>query len=365
MGLVNQIGLAVALAFCGVKTLPGLDFSFQVVDGQGRPVSGVVLRVECSEPNAAPIRAETDHQGVARGTYDVAVCEPVIVSLAKEGYEAYGSGFRQRYVLRRKLDRGAELARILKLDDSIQLEGLREILSSDASRNREALTDGIFYHEARLRAKLLTLAQEPMVAEAARNFLAMIAVPEDVRFIMDLPTPTGSRAFEERWRYAVATALVGSTDSGAEKFLRRCALNQYGDRWVDAGAIQTLMLTGTATSRKILEEARRQNTFQTARIDRALAYLDSAPAPLSGGDLPLLAERVADAIRIGKWQGNSPPRFNAAGDKALVQLTFQTGSDRLGYEATLHKVDRMWTLRAARQTHQAFAPMITAPIRKP
>jgi hypothetical protein len=359
---MKQRFLAV-LTFCLADTLFGVDFSIQVVDGLGRMLSGVRVVVDCASSKAR-IRTESDEQGIARGTYDAAVCEPESVSVAKEGYEAYSSGFRQRYVVRRELNGAAELARVMKLDEADQLDALREILGSNISTAHQTFADRVFYHEARLRNDLRILAQEPMVAEAARALLSMIAVPEDVLFIMRLPTPSDSVGFEERWRYAVAAALVGSPDPMAESFLRRCALNQYQDRWVDAGAIETLMLTGSARSRTILEEAQRLNSFQASRIARALAYLDGGPPALSGPDLSVIAERVANAIRIGKWQGNGSPRFNEAGDKALVALTFRTESDRYGYEATFHRIEGEWTLRAAQQTYQAFAPTTVAPVRK-
>jgi hypothetical protein len=59
---------------------------------------------------------------------------------------------------------------------------------------------------------------------------------------MQLSRPPESSIFGDRWRYAVATSLVSPDDEDEWSFLRRCALNEFNDRWVDAGAIQTLKL---------------------------------------------------------------------------------------------------------------------------
>jgi hypothetical protein len=164
------------------------------------------------------------------------------------------------------------------------------------------------------------------------------------------------------WRYAAATALV-SPDSDEEwAFLRACAFNEYDDGWADAAAIQTLKLTGSPRSRIILEAASQKNRARTARITAALDYMRSNPAPLAGTNLDVLAERVARAIGRGTWRGNSAPQMNEAGNKALINFTFQTSMDRLIYTGTFHKVDGSWILRGARETYQAFAPAPAGPV---
>jgi hypothetical protein len=62
------------------------------------------------------------------------------------------------------------------------------------------------------------------------------------------------------------------------------------------------------------------------------------------------------ALAIGPSEGNGAPRYNQAGDKALVDLTFHAGGDRLWYTATFHKVDGVWILRGAHESFQAYAP---------
>ena len=91
-------------------------------------------------------------------------------------------------------------------------------------------------------------------------------------------------------------------------------------------------------------------------IDRAVEYIDSKPPALTGTDLAAVAKQAAQALRLGTWIENRAPRFNESGDKALVDLTFQSGVDYLVYTATFHRVEGTWTLRGVHETLQAFAP---------
>ena len=189
----------------------------------------------------------------------------------------------------------------------------------------------------------------------------MIAESDDLKLIVNLPSPVPS-AFSERWRYVVATALVNPEHEDEWMFLRRCAINEFNDRWVDAGAIQSLKLTASPRSRAMLEEALGKSQAQASRIAEALAYTKVNGAPLESADLSALAERVAQVLKIGIWDGNGAPRFNEAGDKALVDLKFHSSLDLLIYTATFHKIDVTWKLRGVHETYQAFAP--SAPIRR-
>jgi hypothetical protein len=202
---------------------------------------------------------------------------------------------------------------------------------------------------------LRELARDPDVTVEARDVLSFIGVPEDLRLIMQLaPPPLKGYTFPDRWRYNVVTAVLNPESEDEWTFLRRCALNEFGDRWVDDGAIQTLKLIASPRSREILEEAQMRNSGRPLSIARALEYLRSNPGPLAGQDLVALAMRVADVIKIGTWQGNDKPRYNASGDKALVDFNFHSGSDRLVHTATFHKIDGVWKLRGARETSQVF-----------
>jgi hypothetical protein len=323
----------------------------------GRPISGVDVEVQCwSGKQAISLNFKSDQAGMVYGIYDAALCEPSSVSVDKPGYQKYFSGFRERYILKRQFTADG-VDRIVKFDSVNQLTDLRELL---AGENR--FQDSLFYYEARLRPILRILAQEPEVTKPARDLLSLIAEPEDLHLIMQLPPPPKSTVLPDRWIYAVVTALVGPDDEDEWSFLERCAANEFNDRWVDAGAIQTLRLTGTARSEKILEQVRLKNPVRATLIARALDYIKSNPrAVLADTDLEALARRVAQALNIGTWEGNHPPRFNEGRDKALVDLTFQTGSDYLVYTATFHSISGTWTLRGVHETSQAFRGSGTLP----
>jgi hypothetical protein len=83
----------------------------------------------------------------------------------------------------------------------------------------------------------------------------------------------------------------------------------------------------------------------------------------NNADLKALAEYVAKLLTIGTWKGNGSQRFNRAGDKALIDFTFQTAEDHLVYTATFHRIDGLWTLRGANETFQAFAPSFASGVK--
>lgn len=154
----------------------------------------------------------------------------------------------------------------------------------------------------------------------------------------------------------MATALVDPDGEDEWAFLRSCALNEFNDRWVEYGAIQTLKLTASSRSQAILEEALQKNQTRARQIASALDYIKSSPQTLRDTDLEALANRAAEVMKVGIWVGSGTPRLNEAGDKALVDFTFQTSMDRLVYTATFHRRDGVWALRGANETAQAFAP---------
>jgi len=75
---------------------------------------------------------------------------------------------------------------------------------------------------------------------------------------------------------------------------------------------------------------------------------------LSDEDIVVAGRKVAQVIKIGKWQGNKPPQYNEKKDKALVACEFIAGRDLLVHTATFHKVDGKWRLRGVRETMQAL-----------
>jgi hypothetical protein len=162
--------------------------------------------------------------------------------------------------------------------------------------------------------------------------------------------------FKDRWRYWVATFLLNPEGEGEWSFLRRCSLNEFDDRWVAAGAIQSLKLIASARSKEILDEVRAQKGPRSDTVAEALEYVQSNSGLPAGRDLEALAAQVAQIVKVGTWKGNEPPRYSKAANKAFVDLKFHSGLDGLTYTATFHKLGDVWVLRGVRETQQQFAP---------
>lgn len=203
------------------------------------------------------------------------------------------------------------------------MDGLREILAGEFSEQLTEIQDGMLYYEAELRPVLRVLTQDPLVTLDAREFLLLLGDPGDRRFIMQLPPLAGDDSnFKNRWLYWVSATLVNPETEAEWTLLREFAINKF--RPSDATA--------------------------------ALRYAESHPGSRRDQDLVKLAADVAQVIKIGKWEGNDLPRYNRAGDKALVDFHFHAGLDALTYTATFHRIDDMWELRGVRETRQGFAP---------
>ncbi|HEV1285762.1 MAG TPA: hypothetical protein VNU44_10635 [Bryobacteraceae bacterium] len=251
-----------------------------------------------------------------------------------------------------------EVSRVASLDGVSQTKALQILLTDRSSE--DGLTDLVFYHEGRLRGSLQDLLSDSTVGDAARRYAAIIGDPDDLRLMVRLGPATERRAFENRWAYGVACALLEPESDQEWAFLRKAAFNDFEDRWVDAGAIQTRKLIASPRSRQILEEAQKANASRANLIARALAYIQTNPAPLADQDLEKLAKRVAQAVTIGKWEGNGRPRYNQTRDRALVDISFRLPEDALTYTATFQHVEGVWKLRGVRETLQAF--ILSAPI---
>jgi len=335
--------------------LAAAEFTVRIVDGLGRPVPAVNVEVYCDSKTAElrPLQFMSDQNGAIHGTYDDGMCKPASVSIEKQGYQGYLTGFRDRYILQRVLSE-PDLPRIARLPGDELEQELSEALAGAPSSYRK-FADSIFYYEAQLRPALWDLARHPELTLRVRQTLSMIAAPDDLHLIMRLDPPPAAGAFGDRWRYQVATSLVNPDSEEEWSFLRRCAFNEFDDRWADAGAIQTLKLTASQRSQTILEEAKKANPTRAAQIEKALAYIRANPIALANADLEALGKAVAQVVTIGNWGGNGAPRFNQAGDKALIDFTFQTAEDRYGYTATFHRAEGLWTLRGVHESYQAFA----------
>jgi hypothetical protein len=243
------------------------------------------------------------------------------------------------------------VGRIAALDGPAQRKALRALLSGSYLEQHESL-GCLFYYGDRLRAPLRVLQRDPKLGRLALALLFFLGEPDLLRTLL-VPPPSRPT---NRWAYDVVCSMLEPASEEEWAFLRKAALNGFSDRWVDNGAIQTLKLIASPRSRQILEEAGQRNPERAEEVATALRYIRSNPRPLSEVNLDALARRTADAVRIGKWEGNRPPQYNEARDKALVDFRFIAGSDRLTYTGTFHSVGGVWRLRGVRETMQELRP---------
>jgi hypothetical protein len=358
--------LTLLLFFISVRTatVSAANVSARVIDGLGHPVHNAVVDIhwlkvvsKSDVRRIALVKLVSDRNGIVRGTYDettVPAGENIWVEVSKAGYSGYRTtGLQPEFVLKREFG-AADVRRIAALKGEAQVAELRELLAAHFDDSGEPLHALVFVQEQRFRPALRALIKDPKVGTAAGQLLAFIGVPDDVRLVLDHAPPAKGEPFENRWAYGVACALLEPTTEKEWAFLRNCALNTYNDRWVDAGAIQTLKLIASPRSQQILREAGKTNKDRANYIGKALRYIESAPPPLSDEDLIAAGKKVAQAVRIGNWQGNKEPRFNEKGDKALVECEFIAGRDLFIYTATFHEVDGRWKLRRLRETMQVL-----------
>jgi hypothetical protein len=247
-----------------------------------------------------------------------------------------------------------DVLRIAALQGKTQQKELRKLLIHLPNQYRR-FHESVFYAGAKLRSPLRALVQDSKVGTVAADFLTLIGQPEDLHFIIQHPPPRSKRDFRPyRWAYGVACSLLDPITEEEWSFLRSSALNTYKDGWAATGAIQTLKLIASPRSRELLEETQKQNQLSARAVATALDYIRSEPSPLTASTPEELAARVAQAIKIGKWEGNGEPRYNEGNDKALVNLQFSSGRDLLFYTATLYKIDNIWRLRGVREIAQAL-----------
>jgi hypothetical protein len=349
------------------------EFSVQLNDGLSRPVPGVTVEVyrlqksaDGEEQKIELGRALSDTNGVARGLYDkssIPTNGSFSVALSKEGYAGYAAGPQVNYILKR-LFRAADVPRILKLPVDAQRRELRELLAGEMDPAGPPLNELIFAGESLARPTLRWLLGDPQVGAQAGELLAFIGHPEDVRLLVQYaPEPNGEPAVN-RWTYAVASALLEPSGEREWSFLKRCAADNYSDRWVDTGAIRTLRLIASPRSRQILEDVRKLNPYRTNEVDQAVAYINSQPGPLTGKDAGSAAEKLAQALGTGTWMGNEPPRYDDLRDAALVDCNFLLeGTQFLVFTATLHREGQEWRVRGVRQTRQKLLPRAPGPKR--
>lgn len=353
----------------GVMASPliGAEFSAKISDGLGRPLSGVTFEVEIPRKGddgkiqkTEWLKLTSNSNGVVKGSYDEEVLpdgKSMSVYVSKDGYESYSTDLKTEYLLRRTFS-PKDVRRISRLKGEARRSELKELLAGDFQaedqRERESLNESVFYYGSRFRPALQSLVGDKDVGTAASELLAFIGLPDDLRLIVkNAPAPQGE-LFRDRWVYMVVSALVEPTSKEEWAFLKRCALGEYQDGWVDAGAIKTLRLIASSQACDILEEVRKQKPVRSRSVENALDYIKSNPASLASTNLAEVARRVAEAIKVGEWQGAKEPRFNEDDDMALIDCEFIAGRDLLIYTATFHKVGDSWKFRGARETMQAL-----------
>jgi hypothetical protein len=339
------------------------DVTAKVIDRLGLAVADAVVDIywlkSASKDDVRKIglaKLISDRDGIVKGTYDetsVPKGEVIWLEVSKAGYSVYStSGWRPEFVLDREFG-AADVRRIAGLEGETQINQVRELLVGHFEHSGWRLDELVFVQENKFRPALRALVADPKVGPRAGQLLALIGVPDDVRLFLDHAPPPKRKLIEDRWAYDVASALLEPTTEKEWTFLRSCALNDYDDLWVEAGAMVTLKLVALPKSKQILEEVGRKNKDHAAFVEAAIKYIDSGPALLLDDDIVVAGRKVAQVIEIGKWQGNKPPQFNEQKDKALVACEFIAGRDQLVHTATFHNVDGKWRLRGVRETMQA------------
>jgi hypothetical protein len=360
--------LAAILLTIGLAPLPvpAAEFSALISDGLGRPVPGTTVqvfwikRIDDDRTEMMPLaKAVSDTNGIATGNYDTAsfpTNSGLAIALNKTGYAGYTTGPASEYVLKRQFQ-PEDVGRIARLSGTAQKNELRELLASEFDASKQNLADLVFAQSFALRSSLRSLVEDPKVTLAAGELLAYIGLPEDIRLLMQYaPSPKKDPAIS-RWAYRVASAML---EPGSERdwlFLKKCALNEFNDHWVDTAAIRTLRLNASARSLELLREVRKQDPFWTNEIDGAVAYINSHPPPLADRKLEVAAQKLAEALGVGVWMGNEPPRYNSQRDLALVDCNFTVGGQAfLVHTATFQKVGDLWKPLGVRETRQTLLP---------
>lgn len=335
--------------------LCAVDVSIKITDSLGRPLPDAKVNLHWlrSGPEKEVYAVKladlaSDDRGIARGHYDADAVpdgETVWAEISKPGYSGYTSGgVPAEFILKREFI-ADDVPRVAKLAGQKQIAELRELLAG-ALKPHGRFDDLIFVHEDTLRPTLRALLKDPVVGPFAGEILALSGVASDIELLLDAVPQAAADRETKRLPYATLSAILNPTTEREWTFLRRCALDAYDAPWIASGAITSLKLSGSAKSIEILKEAARQETASPTRIQKAIAYIESAPPPLSDQDLKKAGELVAKAIG-GEWTAGDPI-FNQRGDKALLPLECVAGSEVSDYAATFHRVAGVWTLRALR-----------------
>jgi len=365
------------------------EFVTKIVDGLGRPIPDVAVKVlwykEVSEDSVDTVDSlvlRSDSGGIVRGKYKRKTYAPnefQLIEFYKEGYKESNQSFNINHVEReyviRKIITTEDVRRVAKLKgEALRIE-LRELLRSEFKSDndtivnfRNGLTEQIFFYERQFSPALLSLIEDDKVGPLVGNLLAVISNPEDLSMLVQCG----------RQSYLIVSSLLEPNSREEWVFLRKCALNDDDFR-IGAGAINSLKLIPSEHSLEILQEAYKQSKRMRELIGEAIQYLKSNPESLADTSLVELQKRVAGAIQISGWKGNGIPRFNAEGDKALVDFEFIVDcnfgdilelvdeenpikrKDLYIYTGTFHKVNGEWKLRSLRETTRALIATVDTP----
>jgi hypothetical protein len=341
------------------------EFSAMVVDGLGRPIEGVKFSInwlkEKSDGDVEQIdllNAVSQTDGFVRGHYNektVPSGKTIWSQVEKDGYSGYSmDGIKSKYELQKEFS-AADFDQIAKLSGEAQKNELREILAGRVlEANGKGIGEFVFFHDEELRPALRSLVADSNVGTQVMEQLAFIGDPDDLDLIVQNAPKPKKGLFDNRWAYEVVTSLFEPSTDKEWSFLEKCAAGDYHDFWVDAGAIKTLKLIASPKSSELLQKVLKRNPDRARSIQASLDYIKSSPAALADADLNEAGKKVAQAIKIGDWQGNKNIRYNKNGNKALVDCEFIAGRDLLIHTATFHKVAGVWKLRGVRETMQAL-----------
>ncbi len=366
-GAQGCAALLIAVLMCMVAPAIAAEYSFRIVDGLGVPIADVKVSIYWLEslPKEEVRRITlfekfSDSQGKVHVKYSdvpLPAGKSVNTEFSKKGYENISdSRVLDEYVLKRQVG-ASDWDRAMALPPEDKRWAVREILAGVqkyGGQETEGLRDRAFYHAEEARVPLRDLVRDDKVGESAAEYLALIGFPEDMEKIVRSTPAAKDQFFQNRWLYDIACSMLEPTTDQEWHFLKKAALNEYNDYWVQGAAITSLRLIASRKSRAILNDVRKKEKDLDEPITGMIAYIDSAPPALSDADLVKAGKKTAAALKIGKWQGNQKPRLSKSGELALIDSEFIAGRDMFIYTSTFHKVGNIWKLRGTRETMQAL-----------
>lgn len=341
------------------------ELSVIIVDGLGRPVEGAEISIywlnaksedDVKRVNLLSVVSRAD--GSVKGDYDeksVPVGRSVWSEIHKQGYSGFSMDrVESKYELEKEFST-TDIEQIAGMSGEAQKNSLKELLAGTSNPSeKQGIEDFIFVHEKELRPALRSLVGDSVVGIKVIQRLTLIGEPEDLILILDNAPKPNESSPGNRWAYHVVTSLLDPSTEKEWSFLEKCAAGDYQDAWVDEGAIETMKLIAKPESAEILQGVLKKNKRQAYLIQMSLDYLKTNSVSLLDTNLNEAANKVAQAIKIGKWQKNENIRYNQDHDKALVDCVFISGRDLLVHTATFHRVEGVWKLRGVRETLQAF-----------